>query len=288
MYRVARQGRDNTLNDPRASDQEILLESYGVVVKIQASDAELFEEAVETARKALVGRVKILESAEAEHVFGFSSDQTGTLYLFRNGEQLATDTLRKRFFKFFNSMIRIAVAEYARNCVFIHAGVVGWKGKAIIIPANSFAGKTTLVTELVKIGATYYSDEYAVLDENGLVHPFPRDLSVRDAFFNERDVPVTELGGQTGTDPIPVGAVIITEFEDNGRWEPVRLTAGQGILEVIPHTIPRNFNTKFSLKVLNTAISDAIILKSPRGEARELALNFLSLLDNFTTVAKIT
>jgi hypothetical protein len=145
-----------------------------------------------------------------------------------------------------------------------------------------------LVTELVKNGATYYSDEYAVLDENGLVHPFPRDLSVRDSSFNERDVPVAAFGGVTGTEPIPVGAVIITVFEENGTWEPVKLTVGQGILEVIPHTIPRNFNTKFSLKVLNTAISDAIILKSPRGEASELALNCLSLLDNFTTVAKIT
>ena len=173
-------------------------------------------------------------------------------------------------------MLRIAVAEYARDSVFIHAGVVGWKGKAIIIPANSFAGKTTLVTELVRNGAEYYSDEYAVLDESGLVHPFPRDLSIRDRAFNEVDVPVAEFGGVTGTEPIAVGAVVITEFKGDGTWEPVRLTAGQGILEVIPHTIPRNFNTKFSLKVLNTALSDAIILKSPRGEASDLALNLLS------------
>jgi hypothetical protein len=173
-------------------------------------------------------------------------------------------------------MLRISVAEYARENVFIHAGVVGWKGKAIIVPANSYAGKTTLVTELVKNGAAYYSDEYAVLDEQGLVHPFPRDLSVRDDSFNEMDVPVADFGGVTGTEPIPVGAVVITEFKEDGAWNPVKLTAGQGIMEVIPHTIPRNFNTKFSLKVLNTAISDAIILKSPRGDARDLALTLLS------------
>jgi hypothetical protein len=276
------------LNYPRALDRELLLKSYGVTVKIQASDADLFGEAVETARKALVGRVEIIESGDADHAFGFSSDETGTLFLFHNGEQLCFDTSRKRFFRFFNSMLRIMVAEHARDRVFVHAGVVGWRGKAIIIPANSFAGKTTLVTELVKNGATYYSDEYAVLDESGLVHPFPRDLSIRDKSFNELDVPVTEFGGLTGTEPIPVGAVIITAFEENGRWEPIKLTVGQGILEVIPHTIPRNFNTKFSLKVLNTAVSDAIILKSPRGEARDLALNFLSFFDNFTTVANIT
>jgi len=236
----------------------------------------LFEEAVKTARKALVDRVKIIESADAEHVFEFSEDDAGTLFLFQNGTQLATDTSRLRFFRFFNSMLRIAVAEYAQEKVFIHAGVVGWKGGAIVIPAKSFAGKTTLVAELVKNGAAYYSDEYAVVDEKGLVHPFPRDLSVRDPVFIERDIPVAEFGGKAGTEPIPISTVIVTEFVEEGKWEPVRLTTGQGILELIPHTIPRNFNTKFSLKVLNTAVSDAIILKSPRGDASDLALKLLS------------
>ena len=273
---MAGQGLNKTLNYPRALEREILLESYGVAIRLEASDSDLFSEAEQTARKALVGRVKILESAEPEHVFGFSSDDAGTLYLFHNGEQISSDSSRKRFFKFFNSMLRIAVAEYARDLVFIHAGVVGWNGKAIIIPANSFAGKTTLVSELVRNGATYYSDEYAVLDESGLVHPFPRDLSIRDEAFNERDAPVAEFGGIAGTEPLPVGAVIITEFVKGGQWDPVRLTVGQGILEVIPHTIPRNFNTKFALKVLNTAVSDAIILKSPRGDASDLAIKLLS------------
>jgi hypothetical protein len=281
------QGRDEILNDPSLLDHDLLFESYGVTVRLQASDSELLSEAVETASKALVGRVKIVEGAAAEHVFGFSSDESGTIFLSRNGEHLASDTSRQRFFRFFNSILRISVAEYARESVFIHAGVVGWQGKAIIIPANSFAGKTTLVAELVRNGAAYYSDEYAVLDEDGLVHPFPRDLSIRDSAFNESDVPVAEFGGKAATEPIPVGVVVITEFAENSRWEPVKLTVGQGILELIPHTIPRNFNTKFALKVLNSAISDAIILKSPRGEASDLAINLLSFFDNYTDVAKV-
>ena len=264
-----------------------MLESYGVFVKIRASDHYLLKTAEDTARKALVGRVKIFDSGTTDHVFEVSSDEEGTLFLIHNGQQLCSDSSSKRFFKFFNSMLRIAVAEYARGSVFIHAGAVGWNGKAIIIPANSFAGKTTLVTELVKKGATYYSDEYAVLDEAGRVHPFPRDLSIRDKMFHERDVPVGEFGGVTGIEPIPVGVVIITEFREDVQWKPVELTVGQGMLEVIPHTIPRNFNTKFSLKVLNTALSDAIILKCPRGEASDFAHNFLSYIDDFTKIAKI-
>ena len=65
------------------------------------------------------------------------------------------------------------MAAETRERVFVHAGVVGWKGHAIVIPGRSRSGKTTLVAELVKAGAEYYSDEFAVLDAEGRVHPFP-------------------------------------------------------------------------------------------------------------------
>jgi hypothetical protein len=274
-----------SLEYSRAFDFEIAFESYGVRVKLEATSNELLRDAEQMARKALLDRLEIIETKDAEHTFGFASDESGTFYLFQNGEQSSFDSERKRFFKFFNSMLRIVVAEHARDCVFIHAGVVARQGQAIVIPANSFQGKTTLVAEFVKNGAEYYSDEYAVLDEEGMVHPFPRDLSVRDNRYHEKDVPVTELGGTTGFKPIPIGAVLLTEYVEDAEWKPQKLTAGQGIMEMIPHTIPRNFNTGFSLKVLNTAVSDAIILKSPRGDAGEFAIKFLSFFDNFINLA---
>ena len=51
------------------------------------------------------------------------------------------------------------------------AGVVGWENRAIVMPGASFAGKTTLVRAWLEAGATYYSDEFAVLDRAGRVHP---------------------------------------------------------------------------------------------------------------------
>src|SRR5688572_14737451 len=264
---------------PDAFDSEFVFESYGVRVKVQASDPELFELAEKTARRALLNRVKVIDGSDPEHTFSIASDDDGTLFLFLNGSQLSYDTRRPRFFKFFDSMLRITIAEHAVGWVFVHAGTVGWKGKAIILPANSFGGKTTLVAELVKNGAEYYSDEYAVIGENGLVYPFPRDLSVRyskeDGLY-ERNVPIETFGGKAGLKPIPIGVVLMTEYDDNAVWDPKILTPGQGIMELIPHTIPRNFNTAFSLKVLNTAVSDAIILKSPRGDAGNFAIELLS------------
>lgn len=173
---------------------------------------------------------------------------------------------------YFFSHLRVKVAEYAESKVFLHAGVVGWKKQAIIIPANSFKGKTTLVSELVKQGAEYYSDEYAVLDENGLVHPFPKMLSMRGIIdkYTQKDISAEEFG-KTGIDPLPVGLVLFTEFVKGADWEPESLSVGQSIMEILPHTIPIRYKPEFSLSVLNKILSRAIIAKSQRSEASQFA-----------------
>lgn len=262
-----------------AFEHELIFESYGVRVKIGASDLHLFEEVQRRARKALVDNLRRTDENDTEHSFGIASDIDGTLHLYKNGQAFSFDKDRQRFFRFFDSLLRIEVAEHAVGWVFIHAGVAALNGRAILVPGDSFSGKTTLIQELVKAGADYYSDEYAVLDTAGLVHAFPRDLSVRydsGGSIAERDVDVASFGGNTGSKPVPVGLVVLTKFAEGSSWEPETLSIGQGILETIPHTIPRIANAAHSLKVLNTALSDAIILRSPRGEASKLAPKLLS------------
>ena len=78
-----------------------------------------------------------------------------------------------------DSELRGHVADHATDGFFIHAGVVAHRGRGIVIPGDSFSGKTTLVAELVRAGAGYYSDEFAVIDAEGLVHPYARPLSFR-------------------------------------------------------------------------------------------------------------
>src|SRR5262249_208611 len=76
--------------------------------------------------------------------------------------------------------LQLLAAYRAEGYLFVHAGAVGWQGQAIVIPGRSFCGKTTLVSALVRAGATYYSDEFTVFDAQGRVHPYPLPLSIRD------------------------------------------------------------------------------------------------------------
>ena len=72
--------------------------------------------------------------------------------------------------------LRAHVALQSPDRIFVHAGVVAVRGRAIVLPGTSYCGKTTLVAALVRAGATYFSDEFAVLDERGAVHPYPKPL----------------------------------------------------------------------------------------------------------------
>lgn len=75
---------------------------------------------------------------------------------------------------------RRAVAATARDCLVLHAGaVVDHRGRAVVLPAAMEAGKTTLVTALVRAGFGYLSDELvAVPDPGGTVLAYPKALSI--------------------------------------------------------------------------------------------------------------
>src|SRR5882757_11300929 len=126
------------------------------------------------------------------------------------------------------------IAATSTAALFIHAGVVGWNGKAIVIPGRSFTGKTTLVAEFLRAGATYYSDEFAVFDRNGYVHPFSRPLGIRVEDRHEQTRKTAqEFGSKTGKKPLPVGLVILTKYKKSSSWRPRKASAGRSILMLL-------------------------------------------------------
>ncbi len=181
---------------------------------------------------------------------------------------------------------QLLTAFRAQECLFVHAGVVGWRGQAglqaqaILIPGRSMTGKTSLVKSLVEAGATYYSDEFAVLDKEGRVHPYPVPLSIRGNNGQPgRKTPVESLGGQIGVEPLPVGLVIVTEYQPEATWQPRRLTPGQALLALMDNTVAARRNPAHSMPILKQAVTDAIALKSKRGEAGEVTPRLLARLE---------
>ena len=179
------------------------------------------------------------------------------------------------------SDLQLYVAGVARARLFVHAGVVGWRGRAIVLPGRSGSGKTTLVAALVRAGATYYSDEYAVLDARGRVHPYPKPLSIRQENGGRpRKSPPEALGGLPGVEPLPVGLVAVTGYQPGARWRPRLLSPGQAILALLANTVPARRRPKAALATLQEVVSQAPALKGTRGEAEEMVQ---AILDKSST-----
>lgn len=277
--------KERTSKTTIVDNRLINFQAYGVKVGIETTNGDYLLEIEKRLGKILPNGFEIIDKVEKEkidHILLISRKKNGDFQLSKNGVNVANSSSETEFYDFLESEIRLTIAEYAVSRVFLHAGVVAWKGKAIVIPGSSFSGKTSLVAALIKKGALYYSDEYAVLDEKGNVHPFPKMLSLRGIIddYKQMDCTAESLGGEVGCEPIPVGMVLLTEYDSandlttNGAtdiFEPAVLSAGRAMLEIILQTIPIRINPKFTLQVLNKVVNDAIIVKTKRGEAEKFA-----------------
>lgn len=82
--------------------------------------------------------------------------------------------------EFFYDNILCNILAKIQSHFLLHAAVVASRGEGIIIVADSFYGKTTLVLELVRRGFKFLSDETAAIGRmDGRVHPFLRRLRIR-------------------------------------------------------------------------------------------------------------
>jgi hypothetical protein len=255
----------------KSAEFEVYIESYGVKIRIDTDQAEAFRTIEKLLHKILPGCFRIIEKTNVEHHFTLVWSAEDALYL--NGKEVPSNHTREDVLRGFETQLRLTVAEYAPERVFVHAGVVAWKDSAIVIPARSFQGKTSLVAELVRRGAIYYSDEYAIFDADGYVYPFPKTLSIRGEIdeFTQKEYAVETFGGTAGEKKIPVGMILITGFKPDAEWKPQILSAGQGILEILEHVVPIRYNPKFSIKVLNQVANHAIIAKTLRGDVSKSA-----------------
>ena len=168
------------------------------------------------------------------------------------------------------SDVRLYVAEWSQRELFVHAGVVAWEGRAIVIPGRSFTGKSTLVGALVRAGATYFSDEYAVFDARGLVQPYPVPLSIRQEPGQAPEkLRVETPSGSTGLKPLPVGVIAAARYRPGARWRPRPLPPGQAVLSLLANTVAARRKPEQVLTRLARIVEDTRVLRGSRGEAEE-------------------
>jgi hypothetical protein len=197
--------------------------------------------------------------------------------LYADNVRIARDTDMDQVLAALEADLHRYTAEAAPSMTFLHAGVVGWEGRAILLPGRSLSGKTTLVREMLRLGANYYSDEYAVVDDFGMVHPFSRPLGIReDSTFTQTKYNAETFGAASGIKPLPLGAVVLCKYRAGARWRPAAISHGRGALELMRSSIAVRTNPQDTLRRIQKLAKGAVFFQGTRGEAVETAASILN------------
>ena len=226
-------------------------------------------------RRASVQRLYSLVVAEGRQRAGVRRMHV----LYADSLRIARDTDLDQVLAALETDLHRYIAEASPHLTFLHAGVVGWQGRAILLPGHSLSGKTTLIREMLRLGATYYSDEFAVVDNFGNVHPFSRPLGIReDSTFAQTKHTAEALGATSGIKPLPLSAVVICKYKAGARWKPAPLSHGEGALELMASGIAVRTQPEHTLRRIQKLVKGAVFFKGTRGEARQSAASILSTL----------
>ncbi|UDY37414.1 hypothetical protein [Dermatobacter hominis] len=176
------------------------------------------------------------------------------------------------------SQVHLCVAVHARDAMFVHAGAVSWRGIGIVLPGRSMSGKSTLTRALVAAGAEYCSDEYAVLDDEGLLHPYPTPLSIRRADGSTVALDPQDVG-IVATTPVPVGLVVATRHREGATWAPIVLEPATGAVELVDDTVVARLDPVRTIEVAAAVAGRARTIQGDRPEADVVAPLILGAVD---------
>jgi hypothetical protein len=150
-----------------------------------------------------------------------------------------------------------AVVSGQTGLVVVHGGVVAHRGRVVLLPGSTQAGKSALVAELVRQGAVYFSDEYAFIDDAGRVHPYPRTLLLRDASGAISPRLAAELDVSIGREPMMPGLVIAVRYRPGADLELERASQADGMLLLLRNTPQALADQPWILRPLERAVAGA-------------------------------
>ncbi len=98
------------------------------------------------------------------------------------GEPVATGSRLAAVLRTLAEVNGLAVAS-VRDHLVLHAAAVSGRGGAVVLPAASNSGKSTLATALVSHGLGYLSDEAAALGPDLVCMPYPKSIALDPGSF---------------------------------------------------------------------------------------------------------
>lgn len=169
--------------------------------------------------------------------------------------------------------LAVFAAMRLRRLVAVHSAVIGWHGRALLVPALSGGGKSTLSRAAHEAGATVLSDEYALIEPTtGLVTGWNRPVRILT-----EDDGVDRLDIAVRSEPLPIGCIAFVTHRDGFADEWEDLSRGVATGRLLTHTICATSRPDESFEAALAATATARLIAGTRGEATEAIDRLMAL-----------
>jgi hypothetical protein len=171
---------------------------------------------------------------------------------------------------------RIVVAHNAPHIFFVVAGVVAYRGRAIVVVGLDQDTRTALVVALTKRGCTYLSSAYAVIrNHEPLVLPFPNTPAIRrEPHTPAIELPIEAVGGSVELNPLPIGLVVAARV--GARWRHREVSRGRALLALLAHTVGVRDAADHAIRAERPTLCDTRALEVTVGDVDDAADRLLA------------
>ena len=150
-----------------------------------------------------------LESVDLTYTVG-KHKQTAVFFIKREGQRPRFATNSGKFLYLFERDMTVELQKLRHDLYFVHAAVLDFAGRAVMLVGESGSGKSTVTWALLHHGFRYLSDELGPVDPESLqVYPYAHALGLKNA----------------PPDPYPLPEkTLVTPLTQRGRSPPSSMT----------------------------------------------------------------
>lgn len=206
--------------------------------------------------------------ARLRHTFQVTNRPDEGLIVFNDCRRLSTDEDPHGNLAALVAGVNRAVIEDLSKFA-VHAGVVQLGETLVAFPASSGQGKTTLTAACLLTGFAYVSDEALVLDDNGVVVPYPKPLAMStwacemlDLASDGDETLMTGpgLGTTTGPGGATVSDIVLTSYGAQNETL-IELPRSEGVAALISHSFNHYKDPERAFRLATSTAARAAVWK---------------------------
>lgn len=258
------------------STDSFAVDAYGCTVSVNASSRG----ALELLGSCVFPSLPRLNGASAPDLRIDVTENQGRFNLLVDDQPAAADLDAVNLAVEVIHVLDEAVVPRLKGFCAIHAGVVGWKGRVVLAPGGSHAGKSSLVAEFLGRGATYFSDEYALIDGAGQVFPYARPILLRkEGAYTPPALP-QQWNAESGSGPAKIGWIFSLQYRESAGWNVQPIPQSVALLSLLKNTPQVLADSPNLVPSFEKAVAGAACYAGERGSAVEAVDRILALIDS--------